>query len=203
MAIRKASKQDRNSKILKFNPTTKEDIEVYTNLRQHATWLMELKYEGINPELRSHLLEAVLLRQKRFLYRKSQGAVPKPKLARAPSPAPGNIALRSTPHVPNSQARKSTNDKSVAHTQKTANTASAFDERAFKPKAPPSKGSAMSVTSLRQDKELEWPAPPRKSNPEIECECPYCFDFLTDDEIVDTKAWRFVKFVNSSGGALC
>lgn len=208
-AIRKASQQDRALKIAKFEVKNLNDIELCADLKQHVTWLLDHYYPQSDPELRVRLLNGILLRQKQFFYLKSRHkeirtySFPLPNISEAVvaavptvAPTPQSVTSRqerTEPHTPRSIA-----EKSIAQTQ---NTVSAFDEKLFTPDAAPSRQPAMSVRSTRQDKDLDWPAPPMRQKGIMETECPYCFDILAEDEISDIKLWRFVTLKKISAVA--
>lgn len=208
-AIRNASQQDRALKIAKFEVKNPNDIELCADLKEHVTWLLDHYYPQSDPELRVRLLSGILLRQKQFLYRKSRrkeirthsfplSNVSEAVVAAVPTVAPKPQSVTSRQERTEPQAPRSNAEKSIAQTQ---NTVSVFDEKLFTPDAAPLRQPAMSVRSTRQDKDLDWPAPPMRQKGTIETECPYCFDILAEDEISDIKLWRFVTLQKISAVA--
>jgi hypothetical protein len=199
MAIRQASKRDRDHKIAKFQIKDRDDKKLHIGLEDQAACFLSCHFPKAEEPLRRHLIESVLLRQKRFLYRKSKRKqvkmpmfTPVPDIS-IPSAAPPMRMLTSEPSIAAPQER--TKSEALASKQGTAlssqNTASAFDERAFDPDPSQSTPRPSSVISVQQDKRMDWPPPPKRTSPNVEVECPYCFDFLTDQELLVPDLWRF------------
>jgi hypothetical protein len=198
MAIRRASKQARSGKIARFELRSQADLTLRADLEVHASWLMELRYPNADERVRMHLCAAILVRQKRFLYRKSRRAkIQAPNFAAGTQISAETASISMTPASVSSpqnqrplpqQVTKSEAGKSIATSQ---NTAAAFDEKKFDIDAMQPKKPAMSVRSLRQDKNLDWPPPPRFPPGIFEIECPYCFDFLTKNELSSLDVWKY------------
>lgn len=199
IAIKKASKRDRSNKIANFEPKEQDDIQWRNELREHAVWLLDHFFPQSDRGLRSRLLAGIVLRQKRLLYFKnkwkqgrSQLSLPR-ELPPVTAPIPSihdPVEIRVAQEISPSHSPRRSNQSAITRTQ---NTASAFDEKMFKPEAAPSRQPALSVRSMRQDKDLDWPAVPKRPKKDIECECPYCFDILEDEEFSDIMAWRSVN----------
>jgi hypothetical protein len=199
MTIRHVSKQGRDEIIARRPLENEENLELQTELGEHVSFLIGWKYPTADEKICTNLCAGVLFRQKRFLYRKERergGSVIQQ--------APGLVALAGNPLVSVATALApevsshmepvlfqhaeviSKPEKSVATSK---NTADVFDEKlldsVIKPKKTPP-----SVRSLRQDGEIEWPRAPKCPPGKTEVECPYCFDFLTKEELANDGTWR-------------
>ena len=203
MAIRHGSKQARSEKIARFELQSLVDLGLRADLKAHASWIMKLRYPNADESVCKHLCAAILERQKRFLYRQSRRAqilapnfaggtqiseIMKPAETAPISMTPASVSSPQSWRPNPQQVTKSEAGKSIATSQ---NTAAAFDEKEFDIDAMQPKKSAMSVRSVRQDKTLNWPPPPRFPPGIFEIECPYCFDFLTKNELSKLDAWEY------------
>jgi hypothetical protein len=207
MAIRHASKQARADKIAKFELQNKENVDMQDQLRESMSGMIKRTLPKVEEDLRSHLIAAVLLRQKRFLYSKEvkqnrlESAFPivpefsedSNAFSEAPKDSDSPPRMHFPPAVSEPQSHttydlKSDAGRSVATSQ---NTAAAFDEKLHDINAiVPRKESAQSEGSMDQDKSLKWPSPPKLQSGQVDIECPYCFDILSEDELKKKKTWQ-------------
>jgi hypothetical protein len=187
--IKRYSKQGRDEKVAKFNITDPDDLELHHDLAQYATWVIRYRYPSLDERLQTLLLDALLFRQKRFLYRRARTRAQKTLRF-------GTLHGSQEHDVQNSryEYRKSTTAASRVTSQLTATT---FNEKAFKRETTPSRRTASSAfRSIVQDGHMDWPPPPKPQTPgSFQCTCPYCFELISDNEMQDKTAWRLVERV--------
>lgn len=197
MAIRHASQQARDVRISRHEFVDQNDIDMQRELEAHATWKIGFKFPDADKAICRHLVAGILLRQKRFLYRKSKQTDPVPKVFETGPELPPALVKEvpsvpvsaSAPQIPHERPTESGPGKSITTSRNTAN---AFDEKThdIEATAVPKK-LVESVRSVRQDDSLDWPPPPKLPPGTTEVECPYCFDFLTQAELSSPKVWKY------------
>lgn len=198
-AIRFTSKGRHNLRIADLIITDPIDMELQNELKKFSTSMLSIRYPQSSEGFRCLMLDAILIRQKRFIYfamRRAHVNAPLPNIQHeAPqNQMQQNIHLPHTPLAFN-RAQDQPNDVSSSDMvfelpPKSRFTATTLPNQPLVINDRPSKSSAKSVRSLLQDGNLAWPLPPKLTSTGGEQQCPYCFDFLTEEELIHENLWR-------------
>jgi hypothetical protein len=197
-AIRKASIESQNLKAATMFKIEDDDTgELFKE--KFAADLLKRKFPNSSEIIRERLASAMLLRRKRFLYRKSrQGKNPirLPEAVRkVPTraiPAPIKKPLPPQPTVKETTIYKATEQKSTQSiTASQAATATTLDPERFRKAFAPSRVLTIKSIPLTHDDKLNFPPPP-KVDGDVETICPYCFIVLSSADITDRRKWMCV-----------
>ncbi|PMD25831.1 hypothetical protein NA56DRAFT_387215 [Hyaloscypha hepaticicola] len=200
-AIRKESKDNRNKRIASFQIIDPADLELQDDLERLSISLLKIKYAQSSDSFRELLLDTILLRQKRFLYaaRRHSNNIARalsfedegPPVAFQQSTPPSQAVSPSQPRPePGHTSAVISYVTDLRRPPRSLFTATTLENRPLKLTTRHPKPSAKSVRSLLQDGKLAWPPPPKHESWKLDCRCPYCFDFLTEEEILDKALWQ-------------
>lgn len=162
-----------------------------------ALTLIRHKYEVASEVIKTRLAFAMLLRRRRFLYRRARYRTQPTKIAQSIGKIDTSEKLPklTSPSISLSRSelkksiRPTTLAPSFGTTPSRAATATTFYPDRFKQAAAPSlRSSAKSTPILEDANDLLPPMP--KSKDGVDSVCPYCFLVLLNDEDKDTKRWR-------------
>lgn len=186
--IRRAGIESRNTKAATEFVLTEEGLDINECFRQFCLAMVKRDFPRCDRELQDRLADTMLLRRKRFLYRKHrQGG----RSARLPGPAERELGMSAQPvKVNNSTERVSNNPELSRNESPSRGTTTTIDPEIFRRNYTPSRVYTANKSAASTSQGESFPPPPQITG--AEGACPYCFLILPASDFGEQHNWRLV-----------